>query len=107
MELPEDTELSVHDGYGTEDGYEIHYTVWEEVPPSQPKNQEGEAIQHEAVFFAPDLGLPFDALDQDIRQETLQLDLESVAVHHVESVKYKTSRHLVTRHRSVKGEEPF
>lgn len=107
MELPKDTELSVHDGYGTEDGYEIDYSVWEEVPPSQPKNQEGEAIQHEAVFFSPDLGLPFDALDQDIRQETLQLDLESVAVHHVQSVKHKTSRHSVTRHRSVKGEEPF
>lgn len=107
MELPKDTKLSIHSGFGTDEEYEIDYSVWEEVPPPQPENQEDEDIQRGAFLLLRGANSPFDALDQDMRQETLKLDLESVVVHHVKSVKHNTSSHSVARHRSVKGEEPF
>lgn len=107
MELPEDTELTVHSGYETDEEYEIDYSVCEEVPPPQPDSQEGETARHEVFLSMLVSSSRFNGSDQDLRQETLDLDLESVAVHHVKSIKHKTSRHSVSRRRSVKREEPF
>jgi hypothetical protein len=104
MEPPKGTVLTVHDGYNTEDGYEIDFAVSEHVPPSESKNQKDRTDQRHDIFFSMMVfSSPFDALKDDMRQVSLELDLESVAVHHIKSVRHETSRQLVSRHRRVKG----
>jgi hypothetical protein len=41
------------------------------------------------------------------RKATLQLDLKSLEVHHIEAVQFSTEAHPVKRHRSTKGDDPF
>ncbi|HEY1544017.1 MAG TPA: RES family NAD+ phosphorylase [Xanthobacteraceae bacterium] len=102
MELPKDTELDAHTSMSTEEGPEANYWVWEEVPPEAPKAKEEE----EGPIFK--LPVPAsEASDFEDRETTLQLDLESLEVHHIEAVQFTTERHAVKRHRSVKGDHPF
>lgn len=106
MELPDDTALSAQPGFITYDDEKFDYNVWEEVPP-QPATPDSGAVRADDDTSLMDFSHPFETIIQDMRQETLKLDLGSVAVHLVKSVQHETSRHLVKRHRSIKGSEPF
>jgi hypothetical protein len=104
MELPPDTELSGHTYTSTEDGPEADYLVWEDAPADQP--DPGARDDH--PFHALELPEPpAPGTTYDDREVTLQLDLESVQVHHIEAVAFTTEAHTVRRHRSKKGDIPF
>jgi hypothetical protein len=96
IELPKGTVLNSTLGYMTEDGWEVDYTVIEEVPPNK-----GNPEKLQPPFFTLPTGFEVDLYrsNRDARPFTLKVDLESVRVHIVEAVQFKTSEHSVRRHR--------
>jgi len=95
IELPKGTEITTHISHMTEEGWEDDYTVYEEVPKEteEPSNKERYVFQHI---------LETQTIDE--RPSTLKIDLDSVRVHIVESVKFKTNDYLVRRYRWEKHE---
>jgi hypothetical protein len=93
MELPPGTDLGAHTYTNTEDGPEMDYWVWEDVPADKqaPDDPPLRALKPEP---------PASGTTYDQREVTLQLDLESVQVHHIEAVAFTTKAHMVRRHRS-------
>lgn len=101
MKLPQETEIEAHSGYGTEDGWEIDYSVSERVPPMPPP-----ANDDDAWDLAPPFPSPIYRSDKtDFRDVALCVDSESVSVHHVEWVSFRFTTHSVSRHRSEKARE--
>jgi hypothetical protein len=105
LEFPPDTELEARTYTSTEDGLEADYWVSEEVPEPKPEPEPKKDDGFPMLLFEPDeVGAAGDA---DIREVTLNLDLESVQVHHIEAVSYETTAHSVRRHRWKKGDLDF
>lgn len=101
MEVPEGTKISSSLGYLSEDGWEGDYSVFEEVPPKKE-----DVEKKKRLGFGPLLvsAVSWDRLALDTRPPTLKIDLESVRVHIVEAVAFKTIENLVHRHRVNKSE---
>jgi hypothetical protein len=80
---------SAHLSHHTEDGPEIDYWVFEEVPPEVP------SLPSEAHDF-PFMSEPLDAphRDFDERAPTLKLDIPSLTVHHVSGINFQTDAQL-------------
>jgi hypothetical protein len=103
LEFPPDTEFEARTYTTTEDGREPDYWVSEEVPEPEPEPEKDDKFS--LLSFEPSqAGVTGDA---DIREITLNLDLESVQVHHIEAVSFKTTAHSVRRHRWKKGDLKF
>lgn len=103
IEFPFDTELEARTYTTTDDGPEPDYWVSEEVP--EPKVEPKKADEFPPFSFEPsDMVVAGDA---DTREVTLNLELESVQVHHIEAVSFKTTAHRVRRHRWKKGDYKF
>jgi len=104
IELPEGTKLSANLGYMTEDGWEGDYSVFEEV---EPKKEDLSTTQ--PVGFGHLVDFAYDSVQRDLdtRPPTLKVDLESVRVHIVEAVNFKTIESPVRRHRWEKRESEF
>ncbi|MCY4381807.1 MAG: RES family NAD+ phosphorylase [Nitrospinae bacterium] len=97
------TEIDVQFGHQTEEGWETDYWVSEEIPPSKP--EDSNEIDDDVIDFARMTSHALSNVnDDDLRKTTLRLDLESLAVHHVEGARYETEAHSVTRHRWEKRE---
>ncbi|MBI5102361.1 MAG: RES domain-containing protein [Nitrospirae bacterium] len=96
IDLPEGTTISSSLGHISEDGWDGDYSVFEEVQAKKEDQDKkkaagfGHLIDFASVWSHPDL---------DLRPPTLKIDLESVHVHIVEAVKFKTTEHRVRRHR--------
>lgn len=90
IELPAGTEIKASLGQMYEDGWEDDFSVIEEVPP---KTEELEMQQ------PPQFPLGFYDSPADWRPPTLQISLDSVDVHIVKGVQFKTDEHKVRRHR--------
>jgi len=104
-DVPKGTDLDAHIGHDTPDGPERDYTVIERIPPPEPEKPPT------STFF--DL-TSFDffevSQDYDDREITLKVDPDSIKVHIVEAVKFKTDEHTVRRYRWEKvdeKDEPF
>lgn len=97
--FPKGTEIAASTGDNSEDGWEVHYSVSETVPPPEaPKaDDKDEGFLGTLLHHSP----PPDP-DDDYRQETLRLVTDSVEVHHVTWVKVNTEPHSVHRYRSEK-----
>lgn len=103
--IPAGTDLSCYSMRHSDEDDDFDYSVWEEVPA-----QEGDKHKEDDFF-----GFPFplclrqqeNFLDHDDREETLIVNLENIVVHHVEAVTYDTRCVPVSRHRKVKGDDPF
>lgn len=104
MEFPEGTEIRARTGYGTEEGWEIDYSVTEEVPKA--KNPEPPEDDGPLGAFIPRVYEPSRA-DGDYREAALHVDAGSVNVHHVEWVKVNSTSFAVSRHRHEKREPKF
>ncbi len=98
---PEGMTTDVWFGHQTDEGYEIDYTVFEEVPaPAAPAPQQ------------PRIGL-LDIMDDDpptdpdVRTPTLRIDLNSVEVRHIKAVEVHSDPHEVTRSRQVQDQRHF
>lgn len=100
LPLPDGTELDASLSWSTEDGDEIDYTVWEEVPDPPIVTPAHNRFSYLASggFAEKVTSLP--------RIPTLKLDLATVTVHHVEGVTYATQTHVVNRHRTKKLKLP-
>jgi hypothetical protein len=83
VEIPEDITIGVSLGRRTEDGWERDYTVTEQVVKKADDSPRP----------------PVKDWPCETRPPTLRIDIESIEVHVVESVKFKTTRHLVQHRR--------
>jgi len=102
LSIPEGTEIFANTGYDTEDGPEIDYSVSEQVPPKEKDDAEHDLMGIEWDFDPLTMDDNFDT-----REPTLQVDLSSLRVHHVQGVSYQTEDFGVRRHRYKKRELPF
>jgi hypothetical protein len=104
IELPAGTEIRCSLGNESEDGWEADFTVYEEVPPKK-KEPERQQPSYSDSFITFEEGMRRSRLDA--HPSTLKVDLESVRVHIVEAVQFKTQEHEVRRHRLEKRKPEF
>ena len=99
FDIPEGTEIHVSSGLHSEDEWETDYRVWEEAPPSEPKDPKDE---NDTGLFDPSVFLsnPIDWRVYDGRETTLQLNAHSLKVHHIHAAHYAGKPYPVSRHRS-------
>lgn len=99
--LPEGSTVEAHFGDHTEDGWEPDYCVFEELPAKKKRKA---SVDQEAwfplqpedsAFFSPE------------KPTTLKIDLDSIHVHEVDSVEYRTTSHKVRRHSSTRRPRKF
>jgi hypothetical protein len=102
LDIPKGVEISAHLSHETEDGPEVDYWVFEEVPPAVPSPP---AEAHDLPFMSEPLQASHRDFDE--RPPTLKLDVPSLTVHHVSGIKFHTEAHSVHRHRSEKRERIF
>jgi hypothetical protein len=104
IELPNGTEMGVSLGQWYEDGWEDNYTVFEEVPP-----KEEEAVKQKPAGFLDlsDFNIGRAPTDSDTRPSTLKIDLDSLRVHSIKAVHFRTSEYQVGRYRREKAEPNF
>jgi hypothetical protein len=100
MQIPKGTEIEARTGYGTEDGWEVEYSVTETVPPPPTKGDDGRR-------GLPLIPGPVHGQFDDFRDQTLRIDPASVEVHQVEWVTYKSNSFKVDRHRHEKRDLKF
>jgi hypothetical protein len=108
LSIPQGTEISARTGQMGEDGWEVEYSVIEEVPPSKNKSTDEEAKKSD---WPPDLGAlivaPWTPADYDDREASLRIVLDSVEIHIVRRVQFETEDHDVRRHRWEKRKLDF
>lgn len=102
LEIPEDTEIDARTSQLYEEGLEPEYTVIEWVPEPKPKEPKHDPHPFDFEMFDPE-----NSASADNRQMTLRIDLESIKVHVIESVKFTTTQHTAKRHRWIKTEPSF
>lgn len=101
LNLPRGAKVRAHLGSWTDEGFEVDYFVWEDVP-----SEEAGTPKEEDSF--PDLSAFLDLAppsDQDYRDPALCLDIGNLTVHHVQSVSFVTQPHPVNRHRVEKRDK--
>ena len=96
VERPKGTQVDVHSGHHTDEGWDEDWWIWEETPrpPEEPKKPEPKIPLLTPVLFDP-----FSYYD-GFRDPTLKIDLTSVKVHYVSAANYTTHVHEVRRHRT-------
>lgn len=105
IDLPPGTRIEVNDGYSTEDGWETDYSVFEYEPGPTQNTEPARTGQS----FDPEGGPSSlrEPVDPDPRVAALAVDPQSVEVHAVEAVGYKTTSDKVRRHRMRDQESRF
>ncbi|HJU03842.1 MAG TPA: RES domain-containing protein [Nitrospiraceae bacterium] len=93
LQIPPDTELSAHTYTNYEEGPEPDYSVSEITTDPKPAPRP----TPQGPYFFP--GLPYEDDDPEPRPVTLQLELDSLEVRHIEAVSFKTAKHKVRRYR--------
>lgn len=96
LEIPEGTDITVQLESFDDDGVEPDYAVAEKVPAPVASPLE----QSPTPLWAHTFHDPF-AAPTDERLPALALDVETLAVHHVDAIVFKTKAFGVTRHRSI------
>jgi len=102
LEFPPNTELDARTYTSTEDGPEADYSVSEVI--SEPKAQDEKKEEDDLWGLSP---AAIEEAEVDTRESTLDLDLESVEVHHIDAVSFQTTSHPVRRHRWKKSDLDF
>ena len=101
VKLPRGTRIDSMIELVTSDGVFPHYQVWERIPPSSSTPLDG------TTPGPLDFDFPNFALD-DSRDDSLQIDLTSIQVLHVDAVRFHFKTHPVPRHRFEEPEnDPF
>lgn len=104
MSIADGAEITAHKGVWGEDGWEIDYSVTEEVPPqTEPKGNTADDWTTIDVF----IGEVSEHADNDDRQSTLRLAPDTVTAHIVQCVQVNTEHHSVYRHRREKSSLDF
>nr|WP_281032310.1 RES family NAD+ phosphorylase [Parvibaculum lavamentivorans] len=108
LEFPDGTEFSARTFGMYEDGPEPEYWVTEDIPSNEEASKSKES-DDPFDFLSPqlsDIG-NHDFGDYDDREETLGVDLQSLRVHVISAVQFRSSEYQVTRHRWGKSEASF
>ncbi|MPR05607.1 RES domain-containing protein [Microvirga tunisiensis] len=92
QDLPEGSRITASVASQWDDGLEPHYWVSEEVPET-PKAKKADQYAH---FFGWDEHNP---VTQDNRDPSLKLDVQSLVVHHIAAVEFRTTPYSVDRSR--------
>lgn len=104
LSIPDGTEISADTGWMGEDGWEINYSVTEEVPPqAEPKGNTACEWPTLDAFIST----PCEHADYDDRPYTLCLATDTVTAHIVQRVQVDTEHHGVYRHRRAKTSRDF
>lgn len=103
IELPHGTEIEARNGYETEDGWEVDYSVTERTPPASSPP----AKQDSSPPFILQLSSQTYILEDDLREEALCIAPQSVEVHQVNWVEYNSTTYKVDRHRYEKHNWEF
>jgi hypothetical protein len=98
IKLPEGTEVKASLGEMYEEGWEVNYTVIEEVPLKIEKGEEKKENPR-FEYLLTEHGGDWKSLNTDFRPSTLKIDVESISVHIIQSVDFSTQEHKVYRHR--------
>jgi hypothetical protein len=107
LDLPRGTEVIASTGQMYEEGWEIDYSVREEVPASTNPEADKIDLDGEQFDFAP-LQTPYSPSDQyDGRTPTLCIALETLEVHIIKAVQYASDNYEVRRSRSEKHKWKF
>ncbi|MDE0479284.1 MAG: RES family NAD+ phosphorylase [Gammaproteobacteria bacterium] len=98
IKMPDGTETEATTGEMHEEGWERRYTVIERVPSASVSDDE--QAEHRGQFNVALLpAVSCKQPDPDCREPALRIDIESIKVHVVDQVKFKTTEHDVSRHR--------
>ncbi|MBN3777022.1 RES family NAD+ phosphorylase [Burkholderia sp. Ac-20345] len=103
--LSKDAEITVNLGQWSDDGWEIDYSVLEEMPPQPvPKrsDSDGGILDTLSEYSAEP-----PRWDDDFREAALEIERDSVKVHHVNSVKVSTTSYSVHHFRVEKRTPKF
>lgn len=101
IELPPGTEVEVFDSNDPDDESDPDYTVFEEVPESPEQPRLGVPFAKSEWNHMDSNQFPHFR-DFDDREETLRVATDSINVHLVKAVVFKTKARNVNRHRSTK-----
>lgn len=107
MALPKGAEIKARTGHMEEDGWEEGYEVIEEVPPAPEEPAAVAKPKPGWPGFAALAALPWEPHDPDWRDATLRVVLDSVTVHQVRRVEFRTDEFSVSRRRREKREPDF
>lgn len=107
LDIPNGREITAHTYTNYEDGPEPNFSVIEETPPEE-EAPEAVAGKKTGPRFSDMLVMDWENYaDYDPREETLEIDLDSVRVHEVRAIHIETGDYTVRRHRWEKTESPF
>ena len=102
--LPPNVTIQARSGNMCEEGWEVDYTVTEEVTLSgaepEPPTEEDDGPEWSPAFHK--LVRPWAPPDPDERDATLRIDVQSLLVHHVRAVEFSTKPYSVHRLRREK-----
>jgi hypothetical protein len=106
LEVPAGTEISARLRQIYEDGWEAEYTVIEEAPvkeatPPADRAKVGGSPRLTALAAMP------PEHDSDCRETTLKIAVDSLKIHIVRQIEFRTDEHNVQRHRWEKDELLF
>jgi hypothetical protein len=96
LDLPKGMGIWASLGHDTEDGPDVDYRVFEEVPPEATP---GRSETDDFSFLSEPLNR---SEDLDERKPTLKLDISSLRVYHINGIDFQTQSYSVSRHRSQK-----
>lgn len=102
LDIPAGTEIRARTYSMYEEGPEPDYSVTEEVPPVDEKEE-----KKKPTPFDLTMEHWVDPRELDPRDVSLRIDLESVRVHEVSAVRIETDSHAVSRYRFESRETPF
>jgi len=96
LQIPAGTVITAESGYHDGDGWEVDFTVSEEVPPAN----QGSTDAKLSTF--PDIEYPkWQPQNEDMREVSLRVDTTAIKVHGVQRVEFFCEAHAVSRHRRV------
>jgi hypothetical protein len=103
VDLPKGSKIEAQLGMYGEDGWEPFYRMTELVPPTKA----GDKNKQDSFPFDDLLDIRRSEYDPDDRQISLKIVLDSITVHEVESVRFKTTAYQVyrSRYNNWKGNE--
>ncbi len=106
MEIPDGTEISARTGHFGEEGWENDYYVTERVSPPQ-KEEKRITDDNDWPDLSSFLADPSSAIQSPSRESTLRIITDSVTVHQIQRVEFRTQAFSVRRHRWKKHNPDF
>jgi RES domain/HEPN/RES N-terminal domain 1 len=102
MGVPDGMNISANTGLMTDDGWEVSYTVYEEIPPEPPDPKVSVADNDAWAHLDAFVTVPLGSAGYERRVAALRIDPHSVEVRIVRRIQFEIEDHQVQRHRWTK-----